>query len=104
MLQNSRKTCTIETGALARRWKWKLPTMNHQILAANWHLAQKYYSECLQQLCTIAVRIQTKTNDTSMYTLSQQTLRAASLSYMHWKTNKAGSIIVGRWSTIHVFS
>jgi len=82
-----------ETEALTRRWKWKLPTMNHQILATNWHIAQKHYSECLQQLCTIAVGIQTETNDTVMYTLSQRTLRAASLSYMHWKTNEAGSIL-----------
>ena len=82
-----------ETSLLTRRWKWKLPTMNHQIIATDWHQAQTHYSECLQQLCTIAVGIQTETNDTVMYTLSQRTLRAARLSYMHWKTNEAGSII-----------
>lgn len=86
-------TYATETETLAHRWKWKLPTMNHHILTTKWHLAQKYYSECLQLLCTVGVGIQTETKDTVMYTLSQRILRAASLSFMHWKSNEAGSII-----------
>ena len=82
-----------ETETLANRWKWKLPTMNHQILATKWHIAQKYYSECLQELCMLSVGIQMETKDTAMYTLSQRILRAASLSFIHWKSDEAGSII-----------
>ena len=90
------KTATItttETETLVNRWKWKLAGMNQRILSSKWHLAQKYYSECLQLLCTVSVGIQTETNDTAMYTLSQRILRAASLSFIHWKTNEVGSII-----------
>jgi hypothetical protein len=87
------ETLATETETLATRWKWKLPTMNHQVLSTKWHIAQKYYSECLQLLCTVSVGIQSETKDSAMYTLSQRILRAASLSFIHWKSDEAGSII-----------
>ena len=82
-----------ETEILNRQWKWKIPSMNHKICSTSWHIAQQYYTECLQQLCTISVGIQSETNDKSMYTLAQRTLRSAALSYAHWKTDEVGKII-----------
>ena len=82
-----------ESEALATSWKWKLPYMNHKIMGPNWHSGQALKAETLQQLCTIAVGINTETNDKAMYTLSQRALRSASLSYIQWKTKHADELI-----------
>jgi hypothetical protein len=87
------ETLAKDAESLATSWKWKLPYMNHKIMEPSWHKAQQLRTETLQQLCTISVGIQNETNSKVMYTISQRALRAASLSYMQWKTKHAEELI-----------
>ena len=66
------------------QWKWKLPNMNHYIMAPAWKIAQQEKMKCLQQLCTVSVGILNNSTDKILYTVSQRAVKHITISECLW--------------------
>lgn len=75
-----------ESYEYAKRWKWKVPKMNHRIVRTKWHMSQIHYVKCLQHQTFIGCGLQKETGPKVMTTLASRALASATKSLIYWNT------------------
>jgi len=83
----------LQCAAKLSLWKWKLPSLNHDILQSKWHLAQMDMSKGMADLCMLCTGIQKQTGSQAMFIVSQRALRHFARSLVTWPSTQAKDLM-----------
>lgn len=83
----------IECMSKLLSWKWKLSSLNHDILQSNWHLAQADLCRGMADLCMLCTGIQKQTGSKAMFIVSQRALRHFARSLATWPSEQGNDLM-----------
>lgn len=82
-----------ECAASLEKWTWKLPSLNHDVLQTQWHLAKTDICRGMADLCMLSLGIEKQSASSAMYTVSQRALRHFARSLATWPTKQAEDVM-----------
>jgi hypothetical protein len=74
-------------------WKWKLSTLNQDVLQKKWHLAKIEMLTGMATLCMLSTGIQKQMKSKSLFTVTQRALRNFTRSLATWPSKQAQDLM-----------
>lgn len=74
-------------------WKWKLPSLNQDVLQKKWHLAKIEMLTGMATLCMLSTGIQKQMKSTALFTVTQRALRNFTRSLATWPSKQAQDLM-----------
>jgi len=76
-----------------RLWKWKVPSLNHDVLQKKWHQSQIELHTGMTTLCMLCTGIQKQMKSTALFTVSQRALRNFARSLATWPSKQGQDLM-----------
>ena len=74
-------------------WKWKVPSLNHDVLQKKWHLSQIELHTGMTTLCMLCTGIQKQTTSSVLFTVAQRALRNFARSLATWSSKQGQDLM-----------
>lgn len=74
-------------------WKWKLPALNQDVLQKKWHLAKIEMFTGMAMLCMLSTGIQKQLKSSTLFTVTQRSLRNFARSLATWPSKQAQDLM-----------
>lgn len=74
-------------------WKWKLPSLNHDVLQKKWHLSKIEIFTGMATLCMLSTGIQKHMKSSALFTVTQRALRNFSRSLATWPSKQSQDLM-----------